>query len=149
MYKCLYIILLSLSLVFSGCTSGYDDVSVVKIKDVTYQELRGNVMKLSILITINNSNFFNVKIADANMELRLHDRVIGNVTQVEQIELVGRTEKDYTIYLSIELKDMMTNIINLYRIFMDDPKNLNLSGTVHVKSFMYSKTFKVDRLSFQ
>jgi len=47
------------------------------------------------------------------------------------------------------LKDVMSNLMSLYRVFMNDPKNLNLSGTVDVKSFLYSKTFQVDRLTFQ
>jgi LEA14-like dessication related protein len=133
---------------FSGC-SGFDDVQLLGVKDVTYQEFKGNVLRLAITATVNNPNRFNVKIKNANMDLRLNDRVIGTVTQMEQITLAKRTQKDYKIHVAIELKDLLSNLTNLFRLLMNDQKNLNLTGTVHVKSFLYSKTFEVDRLSFQ
>jgi len=139
---------LSLPLLFSGC-AGYEDVKLLNIKDVTYQEFKGNVLRLAITATVDNPNFFSVRIKNANMDLRLNERVIGSVTQVEQIVLDGRTQKDYKIQISIEMKDMLTNVLALSRVLMNEPQKLNLSGTVHVKSFLYSKTFQVDRLSFQ
>ena len=148
MKKYLIIVLLSLPLLFSGC-SGFEDVELVSIKDVTYQEFKGNILRLAITATVNNPNRFAVKLKNANMDLRLKDRVIGTVTQVEQIEFDGRKQKDYKILVSIEVKDMLSNLINLYRVLMNEPKNLNLSGTVQAKYLLYSKTFQVDRLSFQ
>jgi len=106
-------------------------------------------LRLSITATIDNQNYFNVKISNADMVLRIEEPVLGNVSQVGYVELLGRTEKDYTMHVSIEMKDMMANVLTIYRVFMNDPKNLNFSGTVDVKSFLYSKTFQVDRLSFQ
>ena len=147
MKKHLFIILLFLPLLFSGCS--YEDVQLVNVRDVTYQEFKGNVLRLSITATVNNPNRFNVKIKNANMDLRLNDRVLGSIMQMEQITLDGRTQKDYKIHVSIEMKDMLSNLMNLYRVLMNEPKNLNLSGTVHVKSFLYSKTIQIDRLSFQ
>jgi len=146
--KYLIIIYLFLPALFLGC-SGYDEVQLLNVKDVTYQEFKGNVLRLAITATVNNPNRFNVKIKNANMDLRLNDRVIGTVMQMEQITLAGRTQKDYKIHVAIELKDLLSNLTNLFRLLMNDQKNLNLTGTVHVKSFMYSKTFQVDRLSFQ
>jgi len=147
MKKRLIIILLSLPLLFSGCS--FEDVKIVSIKDVTYQDLKGSVLRLSITATVNNPNHFSVKIKNANMDLRLNDRMIGTVTQIEQITLAGRTQQDYKLLVSIEMKDMLSNMLGLFRVLMNEPKNLNLSGTVQVKSFLYSKTFQVDRLSFQ
>jgi len=150
MKKFLYIFLFVVPVIFSGCF-GYEEVRVVRIKDVTYQDfdIRNRTLKLDIVATVHNPNFFNVKITDANMELRLQERVLGNVTQVEKIDIEGRTEKDYTIRIAIEMKDMLANVMSIYRVFTNDPKNLNLTGTVHVRSFIHSKTYKVDRLSFQ
>ena len=150
MKRFLYIFLLVVAVIISGCI-GYQEIKVVGIKDVAYQDfdIRNRTVKLEIIATVNNPNFFNVKITDANMVLRLQERVLGNVTQVEMIELEGRTEKDYSIRIAIEMKDMLANVMSIYRVFTNDPKNLNLTGTVHVRSFMYSKTYQVDRLSFQ
>jgi len=148
MKKYFHIFLLALPLLLSGCV-GDEEIKIVRIKDVRYDELRGSTLRLSITATVNNPNYFNVKLTNANMVLRLQDNIIGNVTQVEQIELLGRTEKDYTIRLSIDMRDVMTNIMTLSRVFMNDPRDLNLSGTVHVRSFMYSRTIQVDRLTFQ
>ena len=148
MKKYLIITLLSLPALFSGCSS-FDDVQLLKVKDVTYQEFKDNVLRLVITVTVNNPNRFNVKIKNANMNLRYNDRVIGAVKQMEQITLAGRTQKDYKIHIAIEMKDLLYNIISLSRMLMNEPRNLNLSGSVHVKSFLYSKTFQVERLSFQ
>jgi len=146
--KYLIIILLSFPLLFSGCLS-YEEIKVSKIKDVTYQEFKGNTLRLAITATVDNPNYFSVKIKNADMDFRLNDRVIGTVTQVEQIVLDGRTKKDYKVLISIEMKDMISNFIGLSRMLLNEPQKLNLSGTVQVKSFLYSKTFQVDRLSFQ
>ena len=148
MKRYLFVIILSMPLIFSGCL-GFEDIRLVGIKDVTYQEFKGNNLRLAITATVDNPNRFDVKIKNANMDLRLNDRMLGTVTQIEQIELIGRAQKDYKIQISIEMKDMLTNLIGLYRVLMNEPKNLNLSGTVQVKSLLYSKTFQVDRLSFQ
>jgi len=145
--KYLYIALFFIPSLFTGCS--YEDVQLIGVKDVTYQEFKGNVLRLVITATVDNPNRFNVKIKNANMDLRLNDRILGSVTQIEQIELVKRKQQDYKIHVSIEMKDMLSNIISLYRVLMNEPKNLSLSGTVQAKSFLYSKTFQVDRLSFQ
>ena len=147
MKKHLFLILLIIPLLFSGCS--YEDVQLISIKDVTYQEFKGNVLRLAITATVNNPNRYNVKIKNANMDLRLNDRILGSVTQMEQIDLVSRKQKDYKFQVSIEMKDMLSNIISLSRVLMNEPKNLNLSGTVQVKSFLYSKTFQVNNLTFQ
>ena len=140
--------LLSLPILFSGCF-GYEEIKVLNIKDVTYQEFKGNTLRLAITATVDNPNHFSVKIKNADMALRLNERVIGNVTQVEQVVLDGRAQKDYKVQVSIEIKDMLSGFIGLSRVLMNEPQKLNLSGTVQVKSFLYSKTFQVDRLSFQ
>ena len=148
MKKCVYIIiLLFIPLLFLGC--GYEDIQLISIKDVTYKEFKGNVLRLVITATVNNPNRYNVKIKNANMDLRLNDKIIGSVTQMEQIDLAHRKQKDYKIQVSIEMKDMLSSIFSLYRVLMNEPKNLNLSGTVHVKSFLYSRTFQVNNLTFQ
>jgi len=148
MKKYLIIILFALPILLSGCLN-YEDIKIIKINEVNYEELKGGVLKLAITARVDNPNFFDVKITDANMVLQIQDRVLGNVSQVEKVTLSGRSEKDYTIRVSIELKEMLTNALSTYRTLMNDPKSLNLSGTVHVKSFLYSKTLKVDRLTFQ
>jgi LEA14-like dessication related protein len=148
MKRRLYILLLVFPLLFSGCFR-YEDIKIVKVRDISYTEFKGNTLKIAITATVNNPNFFSVKIANANMVLRLDDRVLGNVTQIDKLELIGHKEKDYTVHLSIELQNLMSNMINIYRMFMNDQKNLNLSGTVEVKSFLYHKTYQVDRLTFQ
>ena len=146
MKKYLFAPLLFVLLMFTGC---YEDINVSKVKDVSYQELKGSTLKLSIVATVDNPNFYNVKIKNANMDLRLKDRVIGKVTQIEQVELKGRTEKDYKVSISIEIKDMLSNALTLSRTLMNDPSSLNLSGTVQAKALLYTKTFEVDNLSFQ
>ena len=148
MKKYLIIILLSLPLAFSGC-SKFEDIKLVNVKDVTYQEFKGNTLRLAITATVYNPNRFAVKIKNANMDMKLNDRIIGTVTQIEQVELVGRKQQDYKLYVTIEMKDMLSNLTNLFRVLMNDVKNLSLSGSVQVKSFLFSKTLQVDRLSFQ
>ncbi len=148
MKKYLAVILLLLPLLLSSCLS-YEDIKLVGVKDVTYQEFKNNILRVAITATVNNPNRFDVKIKNANMDLRLNDRIIGTVTQVEQVELKGKSQQDYKIQVAIEMKDMMANLVALYRVLMNESSKLNLSGSLQVKSFMYSKTVHVDRLSFQ
>ena len=150
MKKLLYIFLLICPILSSGCI-GYQEIRVVKIKDVSYQDfdIRARTLKLDIVATVDNPNFYNVRLTNADMVLRHNDRILGNVTQLEKIELEGKKEKDYTIRIAIEMKDVFSNVMGIYRLFTNNPKELNLSGTVHVKAFMRSKTYQIDNLSFQ
>jgi LEA14-like dessication related protein len=140
--------LFALPLLLAGCV-GFEEIKIVRILDVRYEELRGSTLRMAVVVKVDNPNRFDVRITNANMVLRLQDRVLGNVTQVEQVEILGRTEADYTIRFSVEMRDVMANMMTLYRVFMNEPTNLNLSGTVHVRSFLYSRTFHVERLTFQ
>jgi len=149
MKKFLLVILLFVPLMLTGCFS-YDDIQVLNVKDVSYQELKGTTLKLSFVATVDNPNYYSVKVKNANMNLRLQDRVIGNVTQIDQIEIKGRTKKDYKIHISVEIKDMLSSVLSLSRVLMNDPSSLNLSGTVQAKTFFTpTKTIHVDQLSFQ
>ena len=147
MKKYLIIILLSLPVAFSGC-SNFEEIKLLGIKDVSYQEFTGGTLRIALTATVHNPNRFAVKIKNANMNLKLNDRIIGVVSQIEQVELAARKKSDYKLLISIEMKDMLNNISGLFRLFTD-PKQLSLSGSVQVKSFMYNKTIQVDRLSFQ
>ena len=133
---------------FSGCYN-FEEIKLISIKDVTYQEFKSNTLRLAITVTVHNPNRYAVKIKNANMDMKLNDRIIGTVSQIEQVELAGRKQSDYKVQVSIEMKDMLSNLSGLFRMLMNDTKNLSLSGSVQVKSFLYSKTFQVDRLSFQ
>ena len=146
--KCLIIIQLCLLALFSGC-SGFDDVQLLNVKDVTYQEFKGSTLRLAVTATVHNPNRFAVKIKNASMDLKLNDRIIGTVSQIEQVELAGRKQTDYKVHISIEIKDMLSNLTGLFRVFANDTKKLSLSGSVHVKSFLYNKTIQVERLAFQ
>ena len=148
MGKFLCIILFSFTVLFTGCI-GYEEIRIVKIKDVSYREFRGSTLKLAIVLTVDNPNYFNVKITGADMKLRLQERVVGNLIQIENVEINRRMEKDYTIQIAIEMRDLTSNALNIARVFMNDPKHLNLSGTVHVKSFLYSNTFHIENMTFQ
>ena len=147
-YLIFILLLFSLPVVFSGC-SGIEDVHVVKVKDVTYQELRGGTLKLSITATVNNPNRVNVKVKKLNMDLLLNGKLIGVVSQTEHIELLGRRQKDYKLLVSIEMKDLLSNMMNLYRVLMNEQRNLSLSGEIQVRYLLFTKTFQIDRMSFE
>ena len=147
MKKYLYVTLLFVPIMFTGC---YEDIDLVKVKDVSYQDFKGSTLKLSFDATVNNPNMYSVKLTNAKMDLRLNDRIIGHVTQLDVVELKGRTEKDYKVQISVELKDVLSNALSLSRALMNDMSSLNLTGTVQAKTFFTpTKTIKVDNLSFQ
>ena len=61
MKKYLYAALLFVPLMLTGCFS-YEEIQLVRVKDVNYQELKGTTLRLSFVATVNNPNYFNVKI---------------------------------------------------------------------------------------
>ncbi len=148
MKKYLVASLLVLSFVLTGCFK-FENVELIAIKDVTYNEFKDNVLRLDVVMTVNNPNRFQVKVKEANMDLLFGDQVIGTVTQVEQIELAGRTQKDYKLQIAVEMKDLQSNLIALFRLLMNESNKLSLSGTLHVKSFLYSKTVRIEKMSLQ
>ena len=149
MKRFLLVALLFVPLMLTGCLS-YDDIQVLNVKDVSYEELKGTTLRLSFVATVNNPNYYSVKVKNAKMNLHLQDRVLGNVTQIEHIEIKGRTKKDYKIHISVEIKDMLSSVLSLSRVLMNDPSSLSLSGTVQAKTFFTpTKTIKIDQLSFQ
>ncbi len=146
--KYLVIVLLCLPILLSGCFK-FEDIRLIAVKDVTYREFRDNVLQLDIMVTVDNPNRYKVKIKDGKMELKFKDKTIGNLAQTDRIELEANAKKDYKIRATVEMKDLTAGLLAAYRIFMNESDRLSLSGSVHVKSFMYSKTLQVENLSFQ
>jgi hypothetical protein len=141
-------VLLSFPLLFSGCIK-LENIELISIKDVTYQEFKNNILKLEITTVIRNPNRFNVKIKDANMRFVFEDRVIGTVTQVEHVEFLRKTQQDYKIHIAIEMKDLTSNLSALFRLLMNRSNDLSLSGSLRVKSVLFSKTVYLDKLSLK
>lgn len=125
------------------------DIELKAIKNVTYQEFKDNVLTITAVVTVNNPNWGRVKIKKANLDLCLNDQPVGRVTQVEPIVLKGKTETDYPLRVAIEMQSLTSNLPALFRMLMNDTKQLNLSGSMMVRSLLHSKTYKVDRLMFR
>ena len=148
MKKYLVAVLLIVSCSLTGCLK-FENIELVSIKNVTYKEFKNNVLKIDVEAVINNPNRFKVKIKEANLDLMFNDQVLGSVTQLEQIELAGGVQNNYTLQIAVEMKDLQSNLVALFRLLMNESKKLNLSGTLHVKSFLFTKTVYLEKITLQ
>ena len=146
--KYLVAVLLAVSFVLTGCLK-FENIELVSIKNVTYREFKDNVLRIDVEAVINNPNRFKVKVKEANLDLMFNDQVLGTVTQLEQIELAGGVQNNYTLQIAVEMKDLQSNLVALFRLLMNESKKLNLSGTLYVKSFLFTKTVYLEKITLQ
>jgi LEA14-like dessication related protein len=140
--KSSFFLFLIVLLVITGC-SGLKEVKIGKVKDVEFKGINNNVITLAIVVPVENPNPYRIKIKSSDLKVLTGDRELGKVKQMEDILIDGKSSRDYPVQVSVELTDIKSSIMSVYKLF-NSKIDLRLTGKVKVRYLFYSKTFKME-----
>ncbi|MDR1864192.1 MAG: LEA type 2 family protein [Bacteroidales bacterium] len=153
MKRRLILFLAVLPLYTGGCSleggvEAFDEAGLWSIKSVTYNGFDNMVLHLEITATVSNPNRMPVKIREVNMDLRFDGQKIGAVAATEPLRIRGGVTADYQWRLSVRIDRFENNPNALFRILMNTPEKLSLSGTFTASSLLRNKTVVTDQWTF-
>lgn len=96
--------LFSLLLVFSSCEA-YKDVKLAKFEDVRVKNIDGKEIDFEVDISLNNPNFYGIKVKDIKGELFVQNKLLGNVVLNNKVKIIRKSTNRYTIPLHIHLEE--------------------------------------------
>lgn len=111
----LWAVLGVLTLGLSGCL--YQDLEVLSVEDFSSVRLSWDGMSADMKVDVFNPNPYAVTVTEADVRLRVHDEVVGDVTLLEA--QVIRPEARATVSLQVQTRDGA-----LMRVVKQDLMNL-------------------------
>ena len=120
----------------------YGIISNVQVKSFSFTGV-----DVEATLPIENPNGYTINVQDADMNILSDDKVIAHVKQSYPVVLPGKTKGDYKIgaFISLVNKSEIMSIMNL----INGKTNLNLDGTVKVRSSIFTKNIKVHETGIQ
>ncbi|HEX3009364.1 MAG TPA: LEA type 2 family protein [Bacteroidales bacterium] len=137
MKKVLYLLILAaltVSCKFQSLEiSRFDNFQIVEFKD--------NVLTLKADVVVNNPNPMRLKIIDADFDLKINDKIVGHLSQMDKLVLAANTQKQYPITAKFELTSLQNGLMSLIQIVNRRGSHVSVTGSVTGKSFLYRKSF--------
>ena len=137
MRKLIYILLVSLLTV--SCS--FQSLEISEFRNFEIVEFKDNVVTLKANIVVNNPNAVKLKISDADFDLKINEKKVGHLSQMDKIVLPARTKKEYPVTEKFELTNLENGLFSLIQIVNRRDSKLSVTGSVVGKSFLYRKTF--------
>lgn len=137
MKKFIYLIIIA----FLTISCSFQSLEIHEFKNFQILEFKDNVLTLKADIVINNPNTIKLKISDADFDLKINEKVVGKLTQMDKLVLAPRTQKSYPVKAKFELNNLSNGIFSLIQIVNKRDAKLSVTGSVVGKSFLYRKTF--------
>lgn len=119
----------------------FQELEITQFKNFEILEFKDNVLTLKANVVINNPNAMRLKISDADFDLKINEKVVGRLSQMDKIVLPARSQSEYPVKARFELTDLQNGIFSLIQIVNRRDSKLSVTGSVVGKSFLYRKTF--------
>lgn len=131
-------------LIFGFFTLGscsIEDPEIAGFENVKILKADGDIIEASIDVTIENPNFFGMKVKKSSFHIRANDLEIGDVELSEKFKMKRKSTKVYTLPLRISLaKGALFKIMKLTGA---KEITLNLEGNVKGSVYGISKTVAI------
>lgn len=127
--------------IFTLGSCSIEDPEIAGFENVKILKADGDIIEASIDVTIENPNFFGMKIKKSSFHIRANDLEIGDVELSEKFKVKRKSTKVYTLPLRISLaKGALFKIMKLTGA---KEITLNLEGTVKGSVYGISKTVAI------
>jgi LEA14-like dessication related protein len=127
--------------IFTLGSCSIEDPEIAGFENVKILKADGDIIEASIDVTIENPNFFGMKIKKSSFHIRANDLEIGDVELSEKFKVKRKSTKVYTLPLRISLaKGALFKIMKLTGA---KEITLNLEGNVKGSVYGISKTVAI------
>jgi LEA14-like dessication related protein len=116
-------------------------LEINKFKNFEIVEFKDNSLTLKANIVVNNPNPVRMKISDADFELKINEKVIGHLLQMDKLVLPARSQNEYPVTAKFQLTNLQNGLFSLIQIVNRKDSKISVSGSVIGSSFLYRKKF--------
>ena len=135
-------IALLLALSTSSCKM-YQEVKVSDVQNVQFSEFSGDKLEAQIFFTIENPNWYDIKMKDSKIDVFLEGSFLGTIEQFDEI-LIPKKSSTVQILKMTSTPDALSNILgNALALFFKQELKLEAKGYVQGKALFINKRIDV------
>jgi LEA14-like dessication related protein len=134
------------SLLFIFSCNAYKEVEIVDTKKYDIGNITNQTVDLGLTVRINNPNNYNIKIKQTTLDLYVEGGKEGEVEMKEDITILKNTDKEYTLYVVANYKELSNSFLSVFQknMFKSSIK-LGVKGKVKAKAYgLVGKKFDLD-----
>jgi LEA14-like dessication related protein len=128
---------------FLSC-SGFGEIEVGDIEDVRFSKLALKSVEFEVQLTIDNPTAFRYRIIDVDLDVFINNEYLGNIRNVDNVLIPGRSSELYTFPLRAEFSSILGSALSMYRFYLDRNADIRVSGTITARSFPFTKKIPVN-----
>jgi len=135
-------IALLLVLSTSSCKM-YQEVKVSDVQNVQFSEFSGDKLEAQIFFTIENPNWYDIKMKDSKIDVFLEGSFLGTIEQFDEI-LIPKKSSTVQIMKMTSTPDALSNILgNALALFFKQELKFEAKGYVQGKALFINKRIDV------
>jgi LEA14-like dessication related protein len=92
----------------SSCSSPYEEVVFVEIKDAQLENLLGNQLDIVATCVLYNPNSVGLNLREANVDVYVSGKKIAAVNQLKDVVMPANSEFEFPVRTSVKLTDLNT-----------------------------------------
>ena len=132
-----------LTVLISGCSS-VKDIQIGDIKDVRFKSIENNRVNLELEVPIKNPGSFKIKIVEMDFDISVNGKHLGKMTNPDDIIIPSKSDNIQIFPVQLELSNFLSGALSLYRLRNMKNFEMQITGKVKARSFLYIKTIDVD-----
>ena len=136
-------LLLLLSVFFSSCTFvkpiKVSDVESVKLKKISLSHI-----DMLVSLPIENPNIFSFTVTELNLAIKINDIYIGDIQEASQKVIKAKSKQIVSFPVRVEIRNVLTGALGLVSAFGNSHVNVNITGNVKAKSWLFKKKIDVN-----
>lgn len=135
--------ILLLTILISGCSS-VKEIQIGDIKDVRLKSIENNLVGLELDLAVTNPGNFKINIMDMDFDISANGKHLGKMTNPEKIVIPSKFDNIQTFPVKIEFSNFLSGALSMYRLRNMKNFEIQITGKIKARSFLYIKTIKVD-----
>lgn len=125
----------------SSCTM-YEEVKVSDVQDVVVGEINDNGIVLQIYFTIDNPNWYSLKLKESKIDVFVENTFFGTIDQFEEIVIPKNSSTSQVLRVTAKPEVLQSLLGNALKLFFTDELKLEAKGYVRGKALLINK--KID-----
>lgn len=98
--------LLFIMVLLSSCSSPYEEVVFVEIKDAQLENVLGNQLDIVATCVLYNPNSVGLNLREANVDVYVSGKKIAAVNQLKDVVMPANSEFEFPVRTSVKLTDL-------------------------------------------
>jgi LEA14-like dessication related protein len=122
----------------------YQEVKVSDVQNVQFSEFTGDKLEAQIFFTIENPNWYDIKMKDSKIDVFLEGSFLGTIEQFDEI-LIPKKSTTVQIMKMTSTADALSKVLgNALALFFKEELKLEAKGYVQGKALFINKRIDVN-----